>query len=121
LHYTSTFFKFEFEQVANLQTREIMQGFYWAPVVEAKNPDAFLTKNMYGLLQAGNVVAVPIIIGITSEEGIAWNQGERNCKKKELLVECKIIHRFQRCSGRHDILRREPRLVSTKRYATDRS
>jgi hypothetical protein len=85
LHYTSTFFKFEFEQVGNLQTREIMQGFYWAPVVEAKNPDAFLTKNMYGLLQAGNVVAVPIIIGITSEEGIAWNQGERNCKKKELL------------------------------------
>ncbi|KAJ3620299.1 hypothetical protein MTP99_004262 [Tenebrio molitor] len=60
--------------VSNLQTREIMQGFYLAPVIEAKNPDAFLTKNMYGLLQAGNVVAVPIIIGITSEEALAWNQ-----------------------------------------------
>jgi hypothetical protein len=70
-----------------------MQGFYLAPVVEAKNPDAFLTKNMYGLLQAGNVVAVPIIIGITSEEALAWNQGECICKKR-IALECNILHRY---------------------------
>ncbi|XP_044270259.1 venom carboxylesterase-6-like [Tribolium madens] len=52
---------------------EILQGFYWAPVVEIKNPDAFLTKKMYGLLQAGNVVGVPILIGMTSEESLAFN------------------------------------------------
>ncbi|KAJ3652658.1 hypothetical protein Zmor_018605 [Zophobas morio] len=45
---------------------EIAQGFYFAPVVEVKNPDAFLTKKMYGLLEAGNVLKVPILIGITS-------------------------------------------------------
>jgi carboxylesterase type B len=60
--------------VRNLQTTEILQGFYWAPVVEVKNPDAFLTKKMYGLLQAGNVVGVPILMGMTSEEGLAYNQ-----------------------------------------------
>ncbi|KAJ3652656.1 hypothetical protein Zmor_018603 [Zophobas morio] len=52
---------------------EISQGFYWAPVVEVKNPDAFLTRKMYGLIQAGNVVRVPILIGFTSEEGLAFN------------------------------------------------
>jgi hypothetical protein len=66
--------------VATLQTEEILQGFYWAPVVEVKNPDAFLTKKMYGLLEAGNVIGVPILMGMTSEEGIAWNQSEYNFK-----------------------------------------
>jgi carboxylesterase type B len=52
---------------------EILQGFYWAPVVEVKNEDAFITKNMYGLLQAGNVVKVPTLLGITSEENLVFN------------------------------------------------
>jgi hypothetical protein len=55
---------------------EILQGFYWAPVVEVKNEDAFITKNMYGLLQAGNVVKVPTLLGITSEENLVFNSGE---------------------------------------------
>jgi carboxylesterase type B len=67
-------------QVRNLQTTEILQGFYWAPVVEVKNPDAFLTKKMYGLLQAGNVVGVPILMGMTSEEGLAYNQSDYSFK-----------------------------------------
>jgi hypothetical protein len=55
---------------------EILQGFYWAPVVEVKNVDAFITKNMYGLLQAGNVIKVPTLVGITSEENLLFNSGE---------------------------------------------
>lgn len=56
---------------------EILQGFYWAPVLEVKNPDAFLTKNMYQLAQAGNTVGVPILIGQTSEEGLAFNTSKQ--------------------------------------------
>ncbi|RZC32812.1 COesterase domain containing protein, partial [Asbolus verrucosus] len=51
---------------------EISQGFYWAPIVEVKNPNAFLTKKMYGLLQAGNVVRVPILMGMASEENLYY-------------------------------------------------
>ncbi|KAJ3652657.1 hypothetical protein Zmor_018604 [Zophobas morio] len=53
---------------------EITQGFYWAPIVEVKNPDAFLTRKMYGLLQAGSVLQVPIMIGVTSEEDLPFDQ-----------------------------------------------
>ena len=53
-------------QESGPEDSEIAQGFYFAPVVEVKNPDAFLTKKMYGLLEAGNVLKVPILIGITS-------------------------------------------------------
>lgn len=56
----------------NPQWLEIITGFQWAPVIEVKNPSAFLTKKMYKLLEAGSVVPVPIIIGINSEEGLAF-------------------------------------------------
>ncbi|RZB40323.1 COesterase and/or Abhydrolase 3 domain containing protein, partial [Asbolus verrucosus] len=49
---------------------EVYQGLFWAPVIEVKNPDAFITKKMYGLLQANNIVAVPLLIGMTSEESL---------------------------------------------------
>jgi hypothetical protein len=47
----------------------------WGPVIEVKNPDAFITKKMFGLLQAGNVLAVPTLMGFNSEENLAFNQG----------------------------------------------
>jgi hypothetical protein len=80
------FFLNEFVQVATLQTEEILQGYYWGPFVEVKNPDAFLTKKMYGLLEAGNVVGVPILIGITSEEGIMWNKGDLQFQKYSIAI-----------------------------------
>ena len=43
--------------------------------MEVKNPDAFLTRKMYGLLQAGSVLQVPIMIGVTSEEDLPFDQG----------------------------------------------
>ena len=51
------------------------QGFYWAPVVEVKNEDAFMTRKMYGLLKAGNFINVPILMGINSEEMLFNNWG----------------------------------------------
>jgi hypothetical protein len=54
---------------------DVSQGVMWAPVIEAKNPGAFLTKKMFGLLQAGNVLAVPTLMGFNSEENLAFNQG----------------------------------------------
>ncbi|RZC35598.1 COesterase and/or Abhydrolase 3 domain containing protein [Asbolus verrucosus] len=65
---------------AGPEDTEILQGFYWAPVVEVKNPDAFLTKKMFGLLQAGNVVAVPLLIGMTSEEALSFNRNADTLK-----------------------------------------
>jgi carboxylesterase type B len=76
----------EVVQVATLQTEEILQGYYWGPFVEVKNPDAFLTKKMYGLLEAGNVIGVPILIGITSEEGIMWNKGDLQFQKYSIAI-----------------------------------
>ncbi|XP_063925052.1 carboxylic ester hydrolase-like [Zophobas morio] len=61
---------------------EISQGFYWAPIVEVKNPDAFLTRNMYGLLQAGSVLQVPIMIGVTSEEDLVFDQDAQGLQNR---------------------------------------
>ncbi|XP_068902412.1 carboxylic ester hydrolase-like [Tenebrio molitor] len=53
---------------------DVSQGVLWGPVIEVKNPDAFITKKMFGLLQAGNVLAVPTLMGFNSEENLAFNQ-----------------------------------------------
>ncbi|XP_063925261.1 juvenile hormone esterase-like [Zophobas morio] len=53
---------------------DVSQGLVYAPVIEVKNPDAFITKKMYGLLQAGNILKVPVIMGINSEENLLFNQ-----------------------------------------------
>ncbi|KAJ3652288.1 hypothetical protein Zmor_018266 [Zophobas morio] len=52
----------------------VSQGNLFAPVIEVKNPDAFLTRKMYGLLQAGNIIKVPVMIGFNSEESLLFNQ-----------------------------------------------
>jgi hypothetical protein len=65
----------EILQVTPPYGMDVSQGLVWAPVIEPKNPGAFLTKKMYGLLQAGNVLAVPTLMGINSEENLAFNQG----------------------------------------------
>ncbi|RZC36809.1 COesterase domain containing protein, partial [Asbolus verrucosus] len=62
------------------QDLELSQGFYWAPVVEVKNENAFMTKKMYSLLKAGNFIKVPILIGINSEEMLFINRNADNLK-----------------------------------------
>lgn len=58
------------------------QGFYYAPVLEVKNPDAFITKKMFGLVEAGNTVRLPILIGMNSEESVAFYTGMRIIRMK---------------------------------------
>ncbi|RZC34189.1 COesterase domain containing protein, partial [Asbolus verrucosus] len=52
----------------NPENEFLFHGGHWSPVIEAENEDAFITKKMFGLLQTGNVVTVPLLIGMTSEE-----------------------------------------------------
>ncbi|XP_044252791.1 juvenile hormone esterase-like [Tribolium madens] len=66
----------KYHESETLETAQILTGRYYSPVIEEKNPDAFLTKKMYRLLKAGNVVRVPILIGITSEEGLVYNSNQ---------------------------------------------
>nr|WEM02069.1 esterase [Phaedon brassicae] len=47
-----------------------VQGYIFTPVVEPEHERAFLTENMYSAIKEGRVDRVPILIGITSEEGI---------------------------------------------------
>ncbi|KAJ3652281.1 hypothetical protein Zmor_018259 [Zophobas morio] len=62
------------ESVSTPWDYDVSQGIVYAPVIEVKNPDAFITKKMYGLLQAGNILKVPVIMGINSEENLLFNQ-----------------------------------------------
>ncbi|KAJ3652286.1 hypothetical protein Zmor_018264 [Zophobas morio] len=61
-------------EVSTLWEYDNPQGYFYVPVLEVKNPDAFITRKMYGLLKAGNIIKVPIIIGFNSEESIAFHQ-----------------------------------------------
>ncbi|XP_049821146.1 juvenile hormone esterase-like isoform X2 [Aethina tumida] len=49
---------------------EMAQGFHFAPVVEPEHDDAFITETAYESLESGNINKVPLIIGMTSEEGL---------------------------------------------------
>ncbi|KAJ3652285.1 hypothetical protein Zmor_018263 [Zophobas morio] len=50
------------------------KGISYGAVTEVKNPDAFITKKMYGLLQAGTILRVPVVMGLNSEENLLYNQ-----------------------------------------------
>lgn len=49
---------------------QIIQGFYFAPVVEPNVEDAFITERMYESIENGNFTHVPLMMGICSEEAI---------------------------------------------------
>ncbi|CAG9773114.1 unnamed protein product [Ceutorhynchus assimilis] len=49
---------------------QLQQGFFYAPVVEAANPDAFLSEDPYEILANGNFNKVPTLIGTCAEEGL---------------------------------------------------
>jgi hypothetical protein len=70
---------------------------------------------MYGLLQAGNVIKVPTLIGITSEEFVAFSSGESGPPIRIL----RICFRFRLCNAKGDggSIRPTSRLGSTQRYA----
>ncbi|XP_018573086.1 venom carboxylesterase-6 [Anoplophora glabripennis] len=53
-----------------ISSEQIIQGYYWAPVIEPTHQQAFLTDRQYGILESGDFNKVPLIIGICSEESL---------------------------------------------------
>uniref|UniRef100_A0A6P7FVP3 Carboxylic ester hydrolase n=1 Tax=Diabrotica virgifera virgifera TaxID=50390 RepID=A0A6P7FVP3_DIAVI len=50
---------------------EIIQGFFYAPVIEPEHNNAFITERMYKAVEKGKMAQVPLMIGIESEEALA--------------------------------------------------
>ncbi|KAG5895361.1 hypothetical protein JTB14_029588 [Gonioctena quinquepunctata] len=46
----------------------IVQGFYFAPVVEHEHEGAFITKPMHKILESGDFNTVPLLTGVNTEE-----------------------------------------------------
>ncbi|KAJ8919908.1 hypothetical protein NQ315_006437 [Exocentrus adspersus] len=53
---------------------QIVQGFWFTPVVEPEHDGAFLTQRMYNAVATGGVNQVPIIMGLMSEEQLSKAQ-----------------------------------------------
>lgn len=49
---------------------QIIEGFFYAPVIEPDVEDAFITESMYDSLSNGNFNKVTSMFGICSEEAI---------------------------------------------------
>jgi hypothetical protein len=56
----------------NHQNRQLLQGFFYAPVIEPEHDGAFLTKKMYGQLKSGDFIKVPTLMGFNSEENLIY-------------------------------------------------
>ncbi|XP_076258000.1 juvenile hormone esterase-like isoform X2 [Rhynchophorus ferrugineus] len=54
----------------NVVRQQLQQGFFFAPVTEVENDEAFLTEYPYVALENGRFNKVPIMIGTDSEEGL---------------------------------------------------
>lgn len=57
---------------------QIVQGFWFTPVVEPQHEGAFLTQRMYDAVADGGASQVPIMMGLMSEEQLSKAQ----CKYK---------------------------------------
>lgn len=55
---------------------QIIEGFWYTPVVEPEHEDAFLTESMYAAIEKGHMNRVPLLIGICSEELIWWGSSK---------------------------------------------
>ncbi|CAH1102476.1 unnamed protein product [Psylliodes chrysocephalus] len=51
-------------------TEELVQGFFWAPVIEHEHDGAFITESPYQAVESGKMARVPLLIGINSEEAL---------------------------------------------------
>nr|ASM90853.1 putative juvenile hormone esterase 2 [Colaphellus bowringi] len=50
---------------------QIIQGYWFTPVIEPEHENAFITEKMYSAVENGKMKRVPLMIGICSEESIA--------------------------------------------------
>lgn len=60
----------------------LMQGFEFTPVIEPNHPGAFITEQMYGVVEEGRMNRVPLLIGVASEEML----GRAQCKYGKLQI-----------------------------------
>nr|XP_015839734.1 PREDICTED: venom carboxylesterase-6 isoform X2 [Tribolium castaneum] len=49
------------------------EGSSWAPTLEIKNEDSFISEKMFKLLKSGKFVKVPLMIGMTTEENLSMD------------------------------------------------
>lgn len=56
----------------NVTMRQYIDGLIFAPVIEPEAEDAFIYDLMYTSFENGNFNQVPLLIGISSEEGLSW-------------------------------------------------
>ncbi|KAG5868564.1 Para-nitrobenzyl esterase, partial [Gonioctena quinquepunctata] len=54
--------------VDNMAVDQMADGFTFSPVIEPEHDTAFITENMYGAIENGEMNRVPLIIGMCSEE-----------------------------------------------------
>ncbi|XP_044260980.1 juvenile hormone esterase-like [Tribolium madens] len=76
LHASSTEIDKAADKVASEESynsAQLFQGYFFAPVVELDSKNAFLTENMFEILDRGDANNVPVIIGINSEESLSQN------------------------------------------------
>ncbi|XP_063924119.1 juvenile hormone esterase-like [Zophobas morio] len=66
------------------------QGSMWAPVIEVKNPDAIVTRKMYGLLSAGNILPIPTMMGFTSEESLLGKDDPEMVKSVAISIDADL-------------------------------
>ncbi|XP_050499750.1 juvenile hormone esterase-like isoform X1 [Diabrotica virgifera virgifera] len=50
---------------------QIVQGFWFTPVIEPEHQNAFITEYQYDAISKGHMNKIPLMIGICSEESIA--------------------------------------------------
>ncbi|CAG9828981.1 unnamed protein product [Diabrotica balteata] len=60
----------------SLGNEEIIQGFFYAPVIEPEHETAFITEHMYTAVEQGKMNRLPLMIGIESEEALGRTLGE---------------------------------------------
>ncbi|XP_044262070.1 juvenile hormone esterase-like [Tribolium madens] len=60
-----------------------IEGSNWAPTLEIENEDSFISEKMFKLLKNGNIVKVPLMIGLTTEENLSMDHKnfDQNVKK----------------------------------------
>lgn len=66
--------KIHFQEV--IYNTEILQGYWFTPVIEPEHEGAFITELQYASIKNGHTNKVPLMIGICSEEQIGWASGE---------------------------------------------
>ncbi|KAJ3662755.1 hypothetical protein Zmor_007085 [Zophobas morio] len=58
-----------------------LEGMNWAPTLEIDGKDAFISKKMYGLIESGEVITVPLLMGFTTEENLNFHLDKQEVKK----------------------------------------